>query len=354
MRGQICIDTPRRLFDTRRQMADIPPTVAATSTLAMVRAADARGVEAADLLERAGLTRAVLEDPDSRIPAGVVMAIWNALRERTDDAALQLVAPASLPFGAYRVIDYLVAASATVGDGVERFARFFGLIADAVRLSIVADDEEHRLCLAMVDGGRVPPVYVDYVFAALVTRTRMRVPDLSILRVELARAEPPVGPVYGEVFRAPVHFGASGDRLCFANSEWTSPMPSADEALARLLEEHARMLAERSPGASSGFRAEVMKALAAKLPESGSAAAVARVLHVSVRTLQRKLVARGTSFRELSDMVKSQLAQGYLADPQVSSAEVALLLGFSDPSSFNRAFRRWTGKSPGRWRKGRS
>ena len=336
-------------------MAKAPPTIAATSTWAMVRTAAARGVETEDLLKDAGLSREFLEDPDARIPGPTVIAIWNALRERAADPALQLVAPTSLPFGAYRVIDYLVAASATVGDGVQRFARFFGLIADAISLEVEANEGERRLCLAMADGRPVPPVYVDYVFAALVGRIRMRIrPNLQVLRVELRQPEPRVSTPYQEVFRAPVCFAAAADRLCFSGEEWESPTESADAALARLMEEHARILAQRIPHAGSGFRADVQKTIASAPAECGSAADVARALHVSVRTLQRKLVATGTTFRELSETVRGQLAEGYLADPKVSIAEVAFLLGFSDQSSFNRAFRRWTGESPGRWRRRRA
>jgi len=335
-------------------MAKTPPLIAATSTLAMVREAGARGVQTADLLEQAGLTRESLEDPDARIPAPTVLAIWNALRERAADPALQLAAPATLPFGAYRVIDYLVAASATVGDGIRRFARFFGLIADAVTLGIDRDDDEHRLRLTMADGGPVPPVYVDYVFAALVSRIRMRIPDLQVRRVELRQPEPPATAPYREFFRAPVRFGAAADRLCFSREEWDSPMESSDAALARILEEHARILAERIPHTAPGFRAEVQERIASASPEAGSAEDVARALNVSVRTLQRKLVATGTTFREVSDTVRGRLAEGYLTDPTVAIAEVAFMLGFSEQSSFNRAFRRWTGETPGRWRRRRA
>ena len=72
---------------------------------------------------------------------------------------------------------------------------------------------------------------------------------------------------------------------------------------------------------------------------------------MSVRTLQRRLVDSGTTFRSVSDEVRRQLALGYLADPAVSIAEVAFLLGFSEQRSFNRAFRRWTGETAGRWRR---
>jgi hypothetical protein len=162
-----------------------------TSTLAMVRTAEERGYRTADLLSDAGLTREILEDPDARLPGPVVLAVWAALRERTGDPALQLAAPASLPFGAYRVIDYLVGASATVGDGIGRFARFFRLIADGVALSVEEHEDQQRLCLAMADGSPVPPVYVDYVFAALVSRIRMRIrPGLAVCRVDLRQPEP--------------------------------------------------------------------------------------------------------------------------------------------------------------------
>ena len=335
-------------------MATAPPSIAATSTLAMVRTAEARGFQAADLLEQAGISRELLEDPDARIPGPVVLTIWNALRERTADPNLQLAAPTSLPFGAYRIIDYLVSASATVGEGVHRFARFFRLIADAITLSVEEREGEHCLCLARADAGAVPPVYVDYVFAALVSRVRMRIrPDLRVHRVELRQVEPASAAPYTELFRAPVRFGAAADRLCFSQEEWVSPMHTADEALARLLEEHARNLARTVPDADSGFSANVQNVMASTFPEGGSPADVACALHVSVRTLQRRLLASGTTFREVADLVRSRLAREYLADPMVSIAEVAFLLGFSDQTSFNRAFRRWTGKSPGRWRRGR-
>ena len=335
-------------------MPKAPLTIAVTSTLAMVRTADARGIATADLLREAGITRETLEDPDARIPGPTVMAIWNALRARSADPALQLTAPGPLPFGAYRIIDYLVAASATVGEGIDRFARFFGLIADSVTLDIEHGEEEHCLQLAMADGRAVPSIYVDYVFAALVVRIRMRIrPDLRVLRVELRQPEPASTAPYGETFGAPVRFGAAADRLCFSADQWNAPTVSADAALARMLEEHARILARRLPHGGSDFAVEVQKAIAAAPADGGSAERVARALNVSVRTLQRKLEASGTSFRELSESVRSQLAEGYLSDPRVSIAEVAFLLGFSDQSAFNRAFRRWTGQSPGRWRRRR-
>ena len=330
----------------------MPPTVATTSTLAMVRTVESRGFETDDLLAAAGLRRETVEDPDARLPGPTVLALWNALRQRSGDAALQLAAPTTLPFGAYRVIDYLVAASGTVGDGVERFARFFGLIADGVRLAIEADGDDRRLRMEAADGAPVPALYVDYVFAALVGRVRMHIrPELRLRAVELRQPSPPDPRPYDATFRAPIRFGAPRDCLCFDRDEFTAPLKDADEALARLLEEHAGMLAARLPQQAGGFVGEVRRALAAALPENADAATVARALHISVRTLQRRLLDADTTFRSLCDSARHGLAEAYLADPRVSICEVAFLLGFSDQTAFNRAFRRWTGTSPGLWRR---
>jgi hypothetical protein len=78
--------------------------------------------------------------------------------------ALQLAAPTILPVGAYRVFDYMVDASATVGEGIGRFARFFRLIADAMRLSMETQGDERRLHLDRADGSAAPALYTDYVF----------------------------------------------------------------------------------------------------------------------------------------------------------------------------------------------
>lgn len=318
----------------------------------MLRTASARGADVADVLVDAGVKQEALDDPDARLPAPTVMHIWNALRERTGDPALQLLAPAAVPWGDYRIIDYLVAASATVGDGVRRFAQFFGLIADSLVLSITEGPDDRAVQLATVDGGPVPPVYVDYVFAALVTRIRMRIrPTLEVRRVELRLPEPKVSATYREVFRAPISFGARADRLSFSLAEWGAPTVSGDAALADLLEAHARILSERTPRATAGFEEEVRRAIASTLTKGASVQQVARALNLSVRSLQRRLDECETTFRDLAEDVRGRLAEGYLANPGVSISEVAVLLGFSEQSAFNRAFRRWTGESPGRWRR---
>ena len=345
------LDFPRRVFDFRRQMTPQAPTVALTSTFAMVLAADAAGSAVDDLLAEVGIGRGELVDPEVRLPLPEVLALWDRIRERVGNPALQLEAPSHLPVGAYKVIEYLIDASPTVGDAIGRFARFFCLIADHVRIFVEPGVGEQRMGITMADGGPAPPTFVDYTFAALTSRIRVRTrPGMAVKGVEFRRPPPRDPYPYESLFLAPVSFACSGDWLCFSDQEWVAPTERGDESLAGLMEEHARILAERLPGPRMGIISDVRDAILEALPENPSTDEVAQGLHLSTRTLQRKLAGAGASFSEVSDGVRSELAKEYLSDREVRISEVAFLLGFSEQSSFNRAFRRWTGQAPRRWR----
>lgn len=345
------LDFPRRVFDFRRQMATAESTVALTSTFAMVLAADAAGSPVDDLLAGVGVGRGDLVNPEVRLPLSEVLGLWDRIRDRVGNPTLQLEAPSHLPVGAYKVIEYLIDASPTVGEAIGRFARFFCLIADHVRIFVESGEGERRMGITMAHGEPAPPIFVDYTFAALTTRIRVRTcPGLAVRCVEFRQAAPPDTSAYESLFRAPVSFGCDGDWLCFSDDEWVAPTERGDEALARLMEEHAQILAERLPGPQMGIVSDVRQAILEALPRNPGADEVARTLHISTRTLQRRLAGAGASFSQVSDGVRSELAKEYLSDLDVRISEVAFLLGFSEQSSFHRAFRRWTGKAPRRWR----
>jgi AraC-like DNA-binding protein len=320
----------------------------------MVRAAEACGVDAQDVLARAGVPHDLLLDPDGRIPAPSALAVWEELRARTGNPTLQLIAPMALPVGAYRVLEYLVGASATVGAGVQRFARFFGIINPQIALTVEANERGAWVAAALTTGQAVPAVYVDYLFAALIGRLRAYFrPQLRLAGVDLRQPTPAdVGP-YRDVFRTDVRFGTDADRIHFSADEWRTPLETSDPTLAQVLETRARMRLERLTDSEDDLDPELRRAIIGALPEGARVREVARALHMSVRTLQRKLDKSGTSYRAAVDALRSELACQYLTDKTVSISEIALLLGFSDQSTFHRAFERWTGDAPGRWRKKR-
>ncbi|MFT4977674.1 MAG: hypothetical protein ACI8S6_003581, partial [Myxococcota bacterium] len=110
------------------------PRVSVTSTRAIVAAAERRGVDAVELLARHGVSPAVLEDPDARLEASIVHALWTDATEQSGEPLLPVYAALELPWGAYRVIDYLCGHASSLSEATELLAQNFGLVNDAVRL----------------------------------------------------------------------------------------------------------------------------------------------------------------------------------------------------------------------------
>lgn len=292
-------------------------------------------------------------DPETRLPAARADALWSAAFAAARDPAFALHAAEALPFGAYRTVDFLCAHSPCVRDAYRRVAEFFQLV--DVRARIEVDDEARTLTMLTVGGDPVPPPAQEYTFAALVSRMAVCVgPGWSPREVEFAFAPIPNPREHERVLRAPVSFGAGAPRLRFSVEAWETPVSGANPALLAVLEDHARRLyAELPPGDDLPSRARSTIATELRAGHEGgpSASHVARQLGTSERTLQRRLREHDLSFAQLLDEAREALARAHLRDPALSLVEVAWLLGFSDQSAFTRAFRRWTGRPPGAWRK---
>src|SRR5690606_16800270 len=132
---------------------------------------------------------------------------------------------------------------------------------------------------------------------------------------------------------------------------WQMANHRADPDLFGVLEDHVRLLGERVPSEPAEV-AEVRHAIVEQLKGGDpSLEQVAKKLAMSPRTLQRRLQEHGLRYADRRDSARAAAARSYLRDRQISMAEVAYLLGFAEQSSFNRAFKRWTGKAPNEYRK---
>jgi AraC-like DNA-binding protein len=157
--------------------------------------------------------------------------------------------------------------------------------------------------------------------------------------------------VYARIFRAPVTNNSAETQLVFSTELLDLPINSPDETLLRYLTPIAEEIVRNLPGGQS-LRQKVQEKILASLEYgSYSVSAIADQLHVSVRTLQRRLEVEGTAFAELLDSTRQLAAQEYLKDPRIAITEVAYLLGFSESSTFYRAFKRWTNMTPIQFRK---
>ncbi|TVP53980.1 MAG: AraC family transcriptional regulator [Halomonadaceae bacterium] len=258
-----------------------------------------------------------------------------------------LVQPAHLG-----VLGYLVLASDTLGDAMlayQRYERlFYGVNLATIDLS--GTDAEIRWPAAeQALGQQADGVAI----AALVT----------FLRRQLHNPPPPTrvtfrgvvsdqaAAAYRSFFGCPVLFGDSHVRVQFPLASLQLTMPRRDPTLHTLLDRQAQALLRALP-ASTPMETQLQQALL-RLLAAGEPTLVkaAEQLHMAPRTLQRRLAGHGLSWQQWLDNSREQLARNYLADPGLSLNDVALLLGYSEQSAFNRAYRRWRGRSPGRDRR---
>ena len=328
-------------------------TVLTVSSRALVDACDAMGLDTAALLAAVQLTRAEVTDPDGRIPVEKMTALWREAYARTGDPDLALHAAEALPFGAYAVIDFLARTSATVGNALERISRYFPLINSVVELPIAITDDHVRVDMIDRRGpGKLPRAYAEYALAAVVLRTRIAVGiAFPLLGVDFAYEAPADQREHVRIFGCPVRFGATRTGFALARATWDTAVERGDSGLATVLERHAQMLIAKLPRASDAIervRAAIQDELKGGDPSLDH---VAKKLGTSRRSLQRHLADENLTYAAVLDAARSTMARAYLAQRGLSIAEVAYLLGFSEQSSFTRAFRRWTGTSPAEFRR---
>lgn len=328
----------------------MPHTVLSVASRAVLDACARLDLDPESLLAAAGLPRAQVYDPDARLPAEAADALWRHAYATAGDPCLALHAAEALPFGAYKVLDFVTAHAPSVGEGLRRVARYFPLVDARAQLEIVEGDP---VSVAMQSElGEIAPPAQEYTLAALVVRSRASAGVAWPLdAVELTFPAPDGAREHERIFACPVRFGQPRARLVVPRSSWELPVRGADPALFSVLEDHARRLLAELP-ADDGALATRLRAVLRQELRGGDAsiAHVARRLGLGERTLQRRLEESGLGFVDVLAEVRAELAREYLREPGVSLAEVAWLLGFSDQSAFTRAFKRWTGVTPGAWR----
>jgi AraC-like DNA-binding protein len=155
------------------------------------------------------------------------------------------------------------------------------------------------------------------------------------------------------IFGRSVIYASDEDSIAFDRSLLLMPQPHHQPYVHQVLVRHASVLLDRL-GSEESLSSKVGRAIAKSLPlAEADARRVAKALGMSRQTLHRKLASEKTSFASILTKLRREAAEAQLASNAHSIAEIALLLGYSDPAAFNRAFRRWTGQSPSAYRAAR-
>jgi len=323
---------------------------------ALVFGAAARGIDARSLAQRAGIPEdsvapGVLADPDGRVPAMHVLKLWEFLPAALGDESFGLTL-ANLAAGAPLSVGWWVVwSSPTLRDGLVQGVRYQRLLHDQARSELrwTATEGVYRHQIGAVPD-RAPRHAIEFGFATFARFARRATgKDILPSRVSFQHAAPNDLAQHRAVFGPNLSFESDTDELAYDLEALSLPLLTADASLQEVVESHARGLLQRFPD-QDGLDARLRAVMCEELRLGRlTLSRVAERLGTPARTLQRRLQAEGTSFAEMVDSLRRDLAERYLRDKRLSVQETAFLLGFSDVSAFHRAFVRWTGQTPRRF-----
>lgn len=310
------------------------------------------GASRAELLREARLHEAQLQDPDARIPLDAMVRLWRATSARLPDPALGLRLGADIRARELGLVGYTMSFSATLGAALERIARYDRIVSDALEVQLEPTEGATWVRIEVQPALRAFRPAADARLAALLGVCReITGAPIEPLTVQLPYRRPAAAEEYERFFRGPLEFGALGTAFLLSASDLARPIAAGDPSLTGYLDQLA-LQALAALGAERTMEDQVRRVLWTDLA-AGEAhlERVARTLGLSPRALQRRLAEEKTTFAAVLARLRQDTAQPLLRDGRLAVAEVAYLLGYEDPSSFQRAFRRWTGMSPRTFRR---
>jgi AraC-like DNA-binding protein len=308
-----------------------------------------RGHDNAPILQLPGIRGRDLKDPDVRVPESSSREAWRLAMAITKDEAIGLHVAQWLPRGSLDLVEYAFRTSATLGDGLDRLARYGRLINDRLAGHVLRKGPGVRFLMGVADARPLHPQRTELSIALVLRLAReATAAHLVPLEVLFAHAAPADSTEHREFFRSPLHFSSGVNGMVFSDADGARAFQGADPALGTIIRRRLDTAMDKLDGpADASTAARVRRLLTEGMGrEQQSVTTVGRELGMSARTLSRRLGEEGTSFRAIQDDVRHQLAVALLGDATVSIAEIAFFLGYAEPAPFHRSFRRWTGTTP--------
>ena len=313
------------------------------------------GVPARRVLAGTAVDASSLAVPDTRVAVDDHDRMLRNSLLASGEPGLALHFGSRIPVVALGVLGYALMCCRNLRELTEMLARYHRLIGGDLAISV--EENDNQLALRLEDGvfeHRVQPLDCEIFFAAAATSLRqLGLPDLASLRVELAYPAPAYRALYRKMICEDVHFDARENRLVIDRTALDLPLQFANPVLLKLYRQQCEETLAASQR-SAGYSAELRRWLLERPGRFPPFEEAAAVLHMSPRTLRRRLGEEGTTYQQLVHELRRQLAQNWLREGMLSVAEIAGMLGYADVSNFRRAFIGWTGHSPARYRRART
>ena len=315
-------------------------------------AAKRLGLNPAEHLRSAGIDPSELDEPDARIELYRAVALIESIAAAAPVTSYGLWLGEHFHPSQIGVVGHLLMSASTVREALALYCRYQRIVGGAFDWRL--HPAEHGQCLLEMREMRLTPIAVlaqEWSPAAVVATVRTLSGDpVTPVRAEFEHSAPPYQAAYTAVFGCPLHFEAGRTALVFRDADLEKPAIYGDPSLAAQFEQICKHVLARldvdSP-VSNQVLGVLLKQMAGEEP---SITTVAKQLAMSTRSVQARLQEEGTNYKDLLAQARRRLAEQHLRNPSMSIAEVSFLVGFSEPSAFHRAFKRWTGSTPATFR----
>lgn len=311
------------------------------------RMLESRGIEPDAFLLSAGIDPALAAKPRARYPSERVFDAWSRAVDVTGDPDFGLSAVDFYQPTDFHGLAVVFLASSDLGTALARLARYHAVVNTAVKLHLATRDGRIELtCTTPAGSSQRRRVMEDGRAAIILDLCRRAVADpLDPVEVRYTSSKPASIAAHEKLLRCRLVFDADEWCLAFREADADRPFLASNRELA-LSNDHVLETVLQSLR-QDDLVSRVKRAMVEELPSgTPSENGIAKAVSLSARSLQRRLAEQRTSFSDLLANVRRELAERYVLDHGLPVTEISYLLGFSDLSSFSRAFKRWTGRSP--------
>lgn len=316
----------------------------------MLAGVQQRGEPVEMFLMAAGISPSVAQYADATVSVDQYAALYRFLVEIRKDEALGLFSD-RLGLGSFAVTTAYALGAGTLGQAIRRTIRVIGLLQRYFTLGLRRCDDRMSVTVTQLESAHPVHPFASEMLLLVYSRffSWLVGGQLPVLRFSFIHARPLRPRDYQNIFMAPVQFERTEDAFEFNAKYLRSPVQRDKYALhSYLTHAHANVISPRRFDQSTVL--QVRKQLQFGEPAWATLQAVACALHMSPSTLQRRLTREQTSFQKLKDGARRDIAIARLCSSKVAIDALAEEIGFTDETAFRRAFKNWTGRTPGRYR----
>jgi len=308
-------------------------------------------IDAREVFDRAGVSLRSTSDPMQRMTNLEVSCIYREAVKATGDPYFGLFVGDNFHTANLHVLGFALLASSTLRDFCLRLRNYYHLASTNVEISLQESAQESTLIINTLNPDICWETHDTFITVIVRLMRTVYDPNFNPTRLELMRHQPVGGDKpFREYFKCEVLFDRPSMLICFDSAIIDKPLPGASKELAQMHDQTAMDYLQKleHQDIPSRVRTIIVKDLSSGLVSKKQ---VADKLYMSTRNLELKLAVENTNFQKIVESTRRSLAEGYIEQSSIAITEIAYLLGFSDAANFTRAFKRWTGKSPLKFRK---